>query len=102
VHYEKGEDAPKARLVEIDYSIPQRPWKRRYALWTTNGANPSSYEWWRHLYQPFAVLFLFPTIAFAAVQWAFCLSALSLIAVSTSNLYPLPPYNFSAAVCASP
>lgn len=31
------------------------------------------------------------------MQWAFCLSALSLVAAATSDLYPLPPYNFSAA-----
>jgi len=74
-----------------------RSWNRRHALWTTDGSAASTYEWWRHLYQPFAVLFLFPAIAFAAVQWAFCLSALSLVAVYSSDLYPLPPYNFSAA-----
>jgi hypothetical protein len=99
VHYNKGEDVPTTRLVEVNYSIPMRPWKRRYALWTSNGNHVSSYEWWRHLYQPFALLFLFPAIAFAAVEWAFCLSALSVVAVSSSDLYPLPPYNFSAAVC---
>jgi hypothetical protein len=101
VHYAAEDDAPKSRLVEIDHSIPVRPWKRRYALWTTNGANPPTYEWWRHLYQPFALLFIFPAIAFAAIQWAFCISALSLLAVSSSNLFPLPPYNFSATVILS-
>jgi hypothetical protein len=99
VHFKKGEDVASTRLVEVNHAIPKRPWKRRFALWTSNGAHVSSYEWWRHLYQPFAMLFLFPAIGFAAVQWAFCLSALSLIAVSSSDLYPLPPYNFSAAVC---
>jgi MFS family permease len=92
---EQGDE--RKRVVEINHSIPLRPWKRRFALWTTDGSNQSNYEWWRHLYQPFAVIFIFPTIAFAAIQWAFCLSALSLVAVSTSDLYPLPPYNFSAA-----
>lgn len=83
------------RLVEIDRSIPKRPWKRRYALYTTDGET-SSYEWWRHFTQPFVLMVRFPVIAFAALEWAFCLSALSLVAVSTSNLYPYPPYNFSA------
>lgn len=49
------------------------------------------------MYQPFALLFLFPAVAFAAVQWAFVLSALSVVAVSQSDLYTLPPYNFSTA-----
>jgi len=40
---------------------------------------------------------VFPAIAFAAIQWAFCLSALSIVAVSTSDLYPYSPYNFSPA-----
>lgn len=96
IRYDVAEDASK-RLVEIDHSIPIRSWRRRHALWTTNGSRRVSYEWWRHLYQPFALLFLFPAVAFAAVQWAFVLSALSVVAVSQSDLYTLPPYNFSTA-----
>jgi hypothetical protein len=98
VHYAAGDNVPKSRLVEIDHSIPLRPWKRRYAWWTTNGPNPLTYEWWRHLTQPFFLLYVFPAVAFASVQWAFCISALSLLAISSSNLFSLPPYNFTAAV----
>jgi MFS family permease len=93
-----SQDSTRRRLVEIDNNIPIRPKSRRYAWYTTNGSNhPSHYSWVRHLYQPFVLLYQFPVVAFAAVQWAFCLSALSVVAVATSNIYPYPPYSFSAA-----
>lgn len=96
VEYDPAQASTKRRIVEIDPSIPVRSWKRRHAWYTTNGALPVTYEWWRHLTQPFVLLFIFPAVAFSALQWAFCLAALSLVAVSTSDLYPFPPYNFSA------
>ncbi|KIW05911.1 hypothetical protein, variant [Verruconis gallopava] len=85
----------RRRLVEIDTTIPMRSRGRRYAMYTLTSV--SHYSWARHLYQPFALLYYFPAVAFAALQWAFCLAALSIVAVSTSNIYPYAPYNFSAA-----
>lgn len=96
VRYDVEETEAKQRLVNVDRSIPIRSWRRRYALFTTNGSQSSTYEWWRHLTQPFVLIATFPGVAFAALQWAFCLSALSLVAVATSDLFSVPPYNFSA------
>jgi hypothetical protein len=96
IRYGAEDGPPRRRVVEIDSSIPMRPLRRRLAFWTNHGK--TSYEWWRHLTQPFVLIFIFPAVAFAAWQWAFCLSALSVIAVSSSDLFPFPPYNFSTIV----
>lgn len=95
-HYDASTNNAK-RVVEIDHSIPMYPWRQRLALWTVNGEGSPTYSWWRHLWQPFAVLFFFPAAAFAAIQYAFCLAALSVVAVTQSDLYPSAPYYFSAA-----
>jgi MFS family permease len=83
------------RIVSVDDTIPIRPLRQRYALYTPSP--PSSYTWPRHLYQPFLLIYHFPAVAFTSIIWAFCLSALSVVAVSQSDLLPLPPYNFSSA-----
>lgn len=84
------------RLVPIDHSISMRPLKRRYALWNSDGSGSSSYEWWRHFTQPFVLIATIPAAGFAAIQWAFCLAALSLVAVATADLYAVDPYNFTS------
>lgn len=93
--YDSSADPQQRRYVQIDHSIPKRSLKQRYALWTPS--HSTGYPWWRHLVQPFILFLRFPAVAFAGSIWAFCLSALSVVAVSQSDLLPLPPYNFSAA-----
>lgn len=88
-------DNIQQRIVPIDSTIPLRSLRQRYALYTPSP--PSSYSWPRHLYQPFLLIYHFPAVAFTSAIWAFCLSALSVVAVSQSDLLPLPPYNFSSA-----
>lgn len=83
------------RVVQIDHSIPKHSLRQRFAFYTPSSAH--GYSWLRHLYQPFLMLYHFPAVLFAAITWAFCLSALSVVAVSQSDLLPLSPYNFSAA-----
>jgi len=80
-------------LVEIDRSIPLRPLRRRLAFATPNSS--TGYKWYHHITQPIALLFRFPAVAFTAWLWSFCLCALSVVAVSGSDLLPFAPYNFS-------
>lgn len=50
-----------------------------------------------HVFQPFIILCQFPAVAFAALQYGWLVSMLSVVAVTQAVVYPAPPYNFSAA-----
>jgi MFS family permease len=50
-----------------------------------------------HIFQPFVILVQFPAVAFAALQYGWLVSMLSVVAVTQATIYPAPPYNFSPA-----
>ncbi|RDW68165.1 hypothetical protein BP6252_09561 [Coleophoma cylindrospora] len=80
-------------LVEIDHSIPLKPYRERFACWSPAPHVQTSF--WHHFYQPFVILFTFPAIAFAALQYGFTLAALSVLSVTQADLFPYAPYDFS-------
>lgn len=95
-------DAPEAasnerrRVVEIDTSIPMNSYPKRLAFWSLDKqAATERRSLWMHLYQPFQILVTFPAVMFTALQYGFCIAMLAILAVTQSNLYPFPPYNFS-------
>jgi hypothetical protein len=93
LRFSPEDGAAPRRLIEIDHRIPLRPLRRRLAFYTKNSS--AGYRWYHHITQPVALLFQFPAVAFTAWLWSFCLCALSLVAVSGSDLLPFAPYNFS-------
>lgn len=80
------------------FTIPINSYRKRHAFYTqdpdASGTNTSLF---RHIYQPFEVLIQFPAVAFAALQYGWLVSMLSVVAVTQAVIYPIPPYNFSAA-----
>lgn len=81
----------------VDNTIPMKSYRQRHP-WYTASHNVSSYPklFLGQLYQPFLILGVFPAVMFSALQYAWSESMLSFLAVTQANLYPLPPYNFSA------
>lgn len=81
----------------VDNTISMKSYRQRHP-WYTPSQNVSSYPklFLRQLYQPFLILGVFPAVMFSALQYAWSESMLSFLAVTQANLYPLPPYNFSA------
>lgn len=76
----------------IDYSIPMRTYRQRFAF-TTTTRGPFSLIF-RHTYQPFWILFTFPAAAYTAIQYGSILAWFSVLATSEATYFPLPPYNF--------
>lgn len=86
----------RKRLVDIDYSIPMKPYRKRLSLWSLEKQGTTERRsWWMHLYQPFQILATFPAVMFTALQYGFCIAMLAILAVTQSTLYPFPPYNFT-------
>ncbi|KAJ5675541.1 hypothetical protein N7462_008438 [Penicillium macrosclerotiorum] len=75
---------------EIDLSIPLNSWRKRLALVT-----PTPESIWPYYYRPFYVLFTFPAVLFAALQYAAGVVWLTITASVLSLVFPLPPYNFT-------
>lgn len=76
----------------LNQSIPMRTWKQRLTLYT-----PTSEPFLPLVYRPFIILFTFPTVMFAAVQYSFMLCWLVNTAITLSVHFSYPPYNFGAA-----
>lgn len=85
VHYVDSEKAP---ISEHSY------WKR-HRLITIDETDHSSFL--THFFQPLAILIRVPAVAFAALQYGWLVSCLSVLAVTQATLLPAPPYNFSAS-----
>ncbi|KIX00793.1 uncharacterized protein Z518_09858 [Rhinocladiella mackenziei CBS 650.93] len=86
----------RRRLVEIDASIPMNSyWKRHRFFSLDKQTTTERRRLWMHFYQPFQILFTFPAVMFAALQYGFLIAMLAILAVTQATLYPFPPYNFS-------
>ncbi|KAF4335864.1 HOL1 substrate-H+ antiporter [Fusarium beomiforme] len=84
--------------VEIDHSIPMNSYKKRLALLTLDKHDHVQRRtFWQDVSEPFKLLCTFPAVMFAALQYGWSIAMLALLAVTQSTLYPLPPYNFTAA-----
>jgi MFS family permease len=87
-----------SRVVEIDDSIPMKSYWERHPLYTLDQkTNADSRHLWRQVYQPFQILATFPAVMFAALQYGFAIAMLAILAVTQTELYAAPPYNFSSA-----
>jgi MFS family permease len=82
----------------VNSSIPLRTYRQRHPWYTPSMHTSTSTlkRFFQQLYQPFVILGIFPAVMFSALQYAWSESMLSFLAVTQANLYPLPPYNFSA------
>ncbi|KAF5011312.1 hypothetical protein FDECE_2562 [Fusarium decemcellulare] len=87
--------AQRSRLVEVDTSLPMKSYRIRHALWTLDKSHTRTV--WKDLYEPFQILATFPAVMFAALQYGWSVAMLSILAITQSSLYSLPPYNFSTA-----
>ncbi|KAG5355096.1 putative MFS-type transporter [Yarrowia sp. B02] len=75
--------------------IPRNPLSKRLAL---VAYTPGSWkEFLRKILAPFIVLFSYPIVAFAAMQYGCMLSFVAMVSTTTSDSFAAPPYNFSAA-----
>jgi MFS family permease len=79
-------------------NIALKTYRQRHSWYTPSRdkSTPAAIRFMRHIYHPFLILVTFPAAMFSALQYAWSESMLSFLAVSQANLYPLPPYNFSA------
>lgn len=81
--------------VNIDTEIQRHPLSKRLALVTNT---PGSWkEFGRKMLTPFKTLFTYPIVAFAAIQYGFMLTWLSMGATTSAISFAGPPYNFSSA-----
>lgn len=80
-------------------SIPiDNYWRRhRFITIDTDMSGHKKNNLLRHVFQPFEILVQFPAVAFAALQYGWLVSMLSVVAVTQATIYPAPPYNFSSA-----
>lgn len=81
---------PGNRQHEWDTSIPRNLWPRRFALIT-----PTLEPVWPYFYRPFYVLFAFPAVLFAALQYAAGVIWLTIMANTLCLVFPLAPYRFT-------
>jgi MFS family permease len=72
-------------------------WRRHRLITLPSDDSESATSLLRHIIQPFILLVQFPAIAFAALQYGWLVSMLSVVAVTQATIYPAPPYNFSPA-----
>ncbi|KAJ5996297.1 hypothetical protein N7522_007957 [Penicillium canescens] len=85
----KSATEPSAGHHHLDLTIPHNSWKKRLALVT-----PTPEPIWPHFYRPFCV-FIFPAVAFAALQYAAGVVWLTVLSNVLSLTFPLPPYSFT-------
>lgn len=80
-------------------TIPVDSYWKRHRLYTldTSSLPGKKNSFFRHVVQPFEILLRFPAVAFAALQYGWLVSVLSVVAVTQATIYPAPPYNFGAA-----
>lgn len=83
------------RSPTIDYTKPLKTYRQRMALLTTTPGSLSAFL--RHIYQPFVVLFTIPSVFLISIIYSALLAWLSLILVTETAIFNMPPYNFSAS-----
>lgn len=81
--------------VQIDYSIPKKPYLKKLALWTNSPM--SLIELLKHSYQPFLIMFSIPAVFFMALEYGIMTACTTVPVTTLSSVMTLPPYNFGAA-----
>jgi hypothetical protein len=76
----------------IDHSIPMKTYRQRLALMTIT---PGGWgKFFKHMYQPILLLFMFPAVAFTALQLGSLLSWYAIMVTTQATYFALPPYSF--------
>lgn len=76
----------------IDHSIPKKTYRQRLALVTIT---PGGWgKFFKHMYQPLLTIFMFPAVAFTALQYGALLSWYAIMTTSQATYFALPPYSF--------
>jgi len=86
-------DTSQIGVLNIDYSIPQKSYWKKLALWS-NSSMPLS-QLFKHTYQPFLVIFTIPAVFFMSLQYGVLISCIVLPVTSLSSYMTIPPYNFN-------
>ncbi|KAM0140162.1 hypothetical protein ACHAO1_002390 [Botrytis cinerea] len=86
-------DDPQIGQVRIDYSIPQKSYWQKLALWSNSPMQLS--QLFKHIYQPFLVIFTIPAVFFMSLQYGVLISCIVLPVTSLSSYMTLPPYEFN-------
>lgn len=89
-----GADDPSITALEIDITIPKRSYRQRMALVTPTNAPASLF--FRHIWQPFVVLAMFPAILYVAFTWGSQLAWFSMINTTSAAYFLAEPYNLSS------
>ncbi|VUC33661.1 unnamed protein product [Clonostachys rosea] len=97
-NHQEPVSAPRSRHIDVDTSLPMKSYLTRHALWTLDKSLAQHNRTiWKDLVEPFQILAAFPAVMFAALQYGWSIAMLSVLAITQSSLYSLPPYNFSTA-----
>ncbi len=75
----------------VNNRIPVKSYRERMAFLTTTDE-----PIFRHMHDPFVVLFTFPAVAFAAITFGIFLALFAVLVSIQSTYLFLPPYNFTA------
>lgn len=78
--------------TRIDYNIPIKTWLQRRPFHSTTNESLLKLA-----YSPLLVLFQYPAVTFVAFQYGFGLCWLLIVTFIQAEVYPYPPYNFTAA-----
>ena len=86
---------PQLTAISIDPSIPEKTYRQKLALWTSSPSNFS--QLLRHVYEPFLILFSFPSVLYVAILYGFMTANITVTVTTLSSRMTEPPYNFDAA-----
>jgi len=79
----------------LDSSIPRKTYLQRLRFFP-KGCFDGDWSLFRHVYQPFIILFTFPAITYTALIYGTILAWFSVVVNVWSIYFTLPPYNFSS------
>jgi MFS family permease len=93
--HETTQQPAEVEHVEIDYSIPKKPYLQKLALWSNS---PMSFvDLLKHSYQPFLIMFSIPAVFFMALEYGIMTACTTVPVTTLSSVMTLPPYNFGSA-----
>lgn len=94
VEADVGQQEVSSVSDSVDNTIPMQTYKERMALYQTKYNDTRS--WLCIFYRPFFMI-TFPAIIWGGLVYGAQMMWLSLLATTQSEIYSLPPYNFSAS-----
>ncbi|GLI79756.1 hypothetical protein PoHVEF18_008097 [Penicillium ochrochloron] len=93
--HETTQQPAEVEHVEIDYSIPKKPYLQKLALWSNSSM--SFVDLLKHSYQPFLIMFSIPAVFFMALEYGIMTACTTVPVTTLSSVMTLPPYNFGSA-----